>query len=93
MPMPDKETVYYELVPFKEQPAYLHRLDSMLTAAGVRTIPTLDIYNEYRKTNSSLLYHLDDTHWNPNATTLISREIVRTLSTHAEHLAVKRLPF
>ncbi len=76
MPMPDKETVYYELVPFNKQPDYLLKLDSILNTSGVPTINTLKIYNDYRKTNDNLLYHLDDTHWNSNATTIIASEII-----------------
>jgi len=80
MPMPDKETVYYELVPFLEQPNYLFKLDSILKNEGISTINTLKIYNDYRKNNMNLLYHLDDTHWNSNATELISNEIVRMVN-------------
>lgn len=80
MPMPDKETLYYELVPFNKQPNYLFQLDSLLNFEGISTINTLKIYNEYKKTHSNLLYHLDDTHWNSNATELISNEIVRLIN-------------
>ncbi|QQR98770.1 MAG: hypothetical protein IPK18_04420 [Sphingobacteriales bacterium] len=76
MPMPDKETVYYEFVPFKKQPDYLFRLDSMLINSNISTINTLNIYNNYRKNNNKLLYHLDDTHWNSNASEIIALEII-----------------
>lgn len=77
LPMPDKESVYYELVPFQKQPPYLFELDSILTNYDVATINTLKIYNNYRKENTALLYHTDDTHWNSNATEIIANEIVR----------------
>ncbi len=80
MPMPDKESVYYELVPFKQQPNYLFKLDSLLNIVGVSTINTLKIYNNYRKSSSKLLYHLDDTHWNSNATDLISTAIISKIT-------------
>ncbi len=81
LPMPDKETVYYELVPFEEQPNYLYKLDSILQISGVPTINTLKIYNNYRKTNNKLLYHLDDTHWNSNSTEIIASEIIKKYKT------------
>ena len=31
MPMPNKETVYYELVPFEQQPQYLFQFDSLIS--------------------------------------------------------------
>jgi hypothetical protein len=76
LPMPDKETVYYELVPFQSQPKYLLTLISLLKNAGVNCINTIEIYNNYRKANSELLYHFDDTHWNQNGTALIANEII-----------------
>jgi hypothetical protein len=79
MPMPDKETVYPEQVPFNKQPNYLFELDSLLNQANIATINTLKIYNHYRESNSQLLYHLDDTHWNSNATDLISNEIINKI--------------
>jgi alginate O-acetyltransferase complex protein AlgJ len=80
LPMPDKESVYFELVPFDKQPQYLSQLDSILNTAHVSTINTLEIYNEYRKTSNSLLYHYDDTHWNANATRIISKEILQKIN-------------
>ena len=77
LPMPNKETVYYELVPFSKQPNYLFKLDSILTHSNVKTINTLKLYNEYLKHNNKLLYHLDDTHWNSNATDLIAEKIIK----------------
>jgi len=71
MPMPNKETVYYNLVPFAEQPSFLFQLDSILHQSGVATINTLGIYN--RTNNASCtLYTKDDTHWNENATKIIA---------------------
>ena len=80
IPMPNKESVYFELVPFDIQPNYLFQLDSLLKHEGISTINTLKIYNDYRKTNKDLLYHLDDTHWNSNATELISNEISKLVN-------------
>lgn len=79
MPMPDKETVYYNLVPLAKQPSYLFQLDSLLNIDGISTINTLKIYNEYRNSNTTLLYHFDDTHWNSNGVELISDEIVKKI--------------
>jgi hypothetical protein len=75
VPMPDKESVYYDFVPFEQQSNYLFRLDSLLNNANVPTINTLKIYNDYRINNTNMLYQLDDTHWNSNATELIAKQI------------------
>ena len=79
LPMPNKETVYYELIPFEKQPDYLIQLDSILCSYSVLTINTLKIYNEYRKSNDRWLYNLDDTHWSPDAIKLIAGEIAEKI--------------
>lgn len=73
LPLPNKETIYYENVPFQNQPNYIPKLDSILYKKGVVTINTQKIFNAER--NSKLLYHLDDTHWNSNGVKLIVNEI------------------
>ncbi len=87
LPMPNKETVYFEKVPFVKQPDYLFTLDSVLKARNVATLNTLQLYNEYRRTQSRYLYHLDDTHWNSNATGLVSKALCRYIT--AEQLLKK----
>jgi alginate O-acetyltransferase complex protein AlgJ len=79
LPMPAKESVYYEQVPFKKQPSYFHQMDSTLQSKGICVIPTLAIYNQYRSVHDSLLYQLDDSHWNARAVGLISKKIKQVL--------------
>ena len=79
MPMPEKETVYYNFVPFDKQPDYLFRLNSLLKIKNVRTINTLKIYNNYTRCNKDLLFRPDDCHWNSNATELMSEEIIKEI--------------
>jgi len=75
VPMPDKRTVYYDLVPLEKQPNYLNKLDSLLKTNNIHSINTLEIYNNCRQTSDKLLYHLDDTHWNKVATELIAESL------------------
>lgn len=79
LPMPDKESVYYELVPFKKQPDYLFKMDSLLQHYNIESINPLELYNDYRRVSSDLLYHYDDTHWNSNATEIISNVVLEKL--------------
>ena len=88
VPMPDKESVYYDLVPLPTQPDYLLRFDSMVKSAGINSINTLQVYNDYLQKNSVLLYHLDDAHWNPNATEVVADEIVKKLKSNNHFSAV-----
>ncbi|MBP1639846.1 MAG: alginate o-acetyltransferase AlgJ [Bacteroidetes bacterium] len=74
LPMPNKETVYYDLVPFPSQPDLLFRLDSALSQQGITTLNLLPLYNNERR-KGALLYHPDDSHWNGYATQLVAAEI------------------
>lgn len=63
LPMPNKETVYYDLVPLSRQPDFLFKVNFLLDQKGIPTINTLAIYNK-SKQSDKFLYQLDDTHWN-----------------------------
>lgn len=64
LPVPNKETIYHDLLPDPKRPVYLDHLMSEVKKKGVETINLQDAYErEYHK-HSTLLYWLDDTHWN-----------------------------
>lgn len=77
VPIPDKETLYWQNVPFKEQPGYLLALDSALQSKNIPAINTLQLFNNYKESEAELLYQLDDSHWNANGTRLMAEEINR----------------
>ncbi|MDN3492427.1 hypothetical protein [Winogradskyella bathintestinalis] len=77
LPLPIKETVYYDKIPLHTQPDYLLQLDSILHREKVKTINTLELFNNYRNSNSDLIYHLDDTHWNARGVELVTEKIVK----------------
>jgi alginate O-acetyltransferase complex protein AlgJ len=80
IPMPNKESVYWELVPYKKQPNLLFSLDSALHNEKIATINTLALYNKEKK-NGTWLYHFDDTHWNKNGVKVVAKEIVKYIDT------------
>jgi alginate O-acetyltransferase complex protein AlgJ len=75
LPCPDKESVYYEYVPFSKQPSTLFQLDSILSANGINTINSLGVFNRYKR--NALLYSYDDTHWNAAGVSVIATEIMK----------------
>jgi alginate O-acetyltransferase complex protein AlgJ len=76
LPMPDKESVYFEAVPFQNQPRFLFDLNLQLQQSGINTIHTLALYNAFRSKHSKLLYNPDDSHWNATAISIVAKEIV-----------------
>jgi alginate O-acetyltransferase complex protein AlgJ len=75
LPCPDKESVYYEYVPFNKQPFTLLKLDSMLVANNVNTINTLALFTLNK--GKFLLYSYDDAHWNAAGVSVVAAEIMR----------------
>jgi len=80
MPMPNKETVYYERVPYDKQPDYINQLSEMLIKKGVNVVNTLEIFKTEREQSKQLLYQLDDTHWNSNGVRVIAEELRSTVN-------------
>lgn len=78
LPLPNKETVYYDQVPLREQPDYMNRLVTAIDKKNIATINTLEIFNTKAKDNK-LYYHIDDSHWNPSGVDLIAIEIANKL--------------
>lgn len=77
VPIPNKETTYYELVPLIKQPNYLADLYEELQKIGVESINIFELFNKQKK--SKLLYNLDDTHWNSTGADITAKEITRYL--------------
>lgn len=84
LPLPNKETVYFDKIPLKGQPNYLLKLDSVLSDRKIETINTLELYKNYRKSNSDLIYHLDDTHWNARGVVLVTEKIVEVMKANKQ---------
>lgn len=78
--LPNKETVYFENVPLDKQPNFLFKLDSVLNQNGITTVNTLKIFNDAK--NNTLLYNLDDTHWNSNGVAIVVNELIEKARTH-----------
>jgi len=75
IPMPNKETVYWDLVPYSKQPNLLFLVASALNRLGIENINPLPVYNNEKK-NRRWLYNLDDTHWASPAVEILANEIV-----------------
>ena len=76
-PIPNKETIYHELVPYEKQPPYLNLLLQKLMEQNIRVVNTLHLFNQHR--NENMLYQYDDSHWNRNGVDLVSEELARLI--------------
>ena len=82
LPLPNKETVYYDKVPLDNQPDYIYKLNSILKINGVIAVNTLELFNNNKTKGSNYFYHLDDTHWNSKGVNLVADELIKKARTH-----------
>lgn len=80
MPIPNKENIYWELVSGGRENNNLKRLIQTAEAEGIVTVDLLSVYkNIHKNKESELLYHLDDSHWNPHGVSLAVEQTLDTL--------------
>jgi hypothetical protein len=78
-PIPNKESIYYEYLPTRRRPGFLGSLARELEDRKIETVDSQKAFeDEYRK-NGTLLYFLDDTHWNGDGVELMADLIVKAI--------------
>lgn len=80
LPIPNKETVYYEEVPFENQPKYINMVCNELDKLKITNINSVSEFNRFRNNHkNTLIYHLDDSHWNSKGINIIAKKIIQVL--------------
>jgi len=69
-PIPDKKTIYWKELSLSEKPTFLKQITNKLRKAGIEILDVEDTFKKAAANNDALLYHLDDSHWNPNGVKL-----------------------
>lgn len=64
VPVPNKETIYWDVFPSKVKPHFIPDLVKALKEKGVTTINMQDDFINVTNNSKKILYHTDDTHWN-----------------------------
>jgi hypothetical protein len=77
LPIPNKENIYHDFLPDRRRPVFLEQLTRELRKRKIETVDTQKAFeDEYRK-NSTLLFFLDDSHWNPRGVRLAADRTVK----------------
>lgn len=63
MPIPNKETIYYDYLPSRSRSLALQKVLAKLERSGVVSVDLLNAYDTLRQTGGSP-YQKDDSHWN-----------------------------
>lgn len=67
MPIPNKENIYYRLLPSGQKPDFLPRLTAALRSRGVQVVDTQSTFERLYEQELQQLYPADDGHWNSTA--------------------------
>jgi alginate O-acetyltransferase complex protein AlgJ len=83
VPLPDKETIYYDLLSDGlQQRNYLTNLDSALRTNKIHTMNTFDMFIRSKKENPGrILYQYDDTHWGPEGVKIVAGQLAKNIYT------------
>jgi len=76
VPIPYKETIYFDYFRGQERPTFLHEFEQSLTDRGVKNVNLQRVFEDFKETDSRLLYHIDDVHWNRIGTGLAAQALM-----------------
>ena len=79
LPIPNKENIYYDLLPEPRRPDFLDQVVAGARNAGIEIV---DLQPDFRaaRAEGALLYHLDDTHWTAAGVRIGARALARALT-------------
>jgi len=90
MPVPNKENIYYQLLPSQQRANFLPRLFADLEARGVEVINLQEPFKHAYYNQKLLLYPKDDNHWNKNGVNIAANLLYNKLVlSHNKSIAVK----
>ncbi|MDX5481506.1 MAG: hypothetical protein LPK07_07465 [Hymenobacteraceae bacterium] len=64
MPIPNKENIYYQMLPSRKKPDFLPRLMAELRKRGIDVVDTQTNFERLHQQEKVALYPVDDAHWN-----------------------------
>jgi alginate O-acetyltransferase complex protein AlgJ len=78
-PVPNKATLYPELLPSQPRSRYLKEFTLAAKGAGLDVIDIQSLFETHRQRSSETLYLADDTHWNSTGVAITAEGIARAL--------------
>ena len=80
LPIPNKENIYYDLLPTRKKPVFVAELIAALGKAGVETIDTQGAFDTACLERGPVLYQTDDSHWGPEGVKIAARLLAEAIS-------------
>jgi len=83
MPIPNKENIYYKLLPSQKKPDFLPRLIAELEQRDVEVIDMQDTFAHLYENENIQLFPVDDAHWNGLAVQVASEKLIQNINARA----------
>ena len=80
LPIPNKENIYYKMLPSQKKPVFLRDLISELNKRNIDLIDTQTLFEDAYEKQGIKPYHTDDTHWNSNGVKIASDELMKHIN-------------
>lgn len=80
LPIPNKENIYYKLLPIGQKPEFLSLLITELKKNSVDMVDSQALFTESYEKDGLKLYHNDDTHWNANGVKAVANALFLMLN-------------
>ena len=80
LPIPNKENIYYQLLPSQKKPTFLPRLMARLDERGVAYVDTQHPFDSLYQQNQVSLYPADDAHWNDVAVKVAAQLVAKHIT-------------
>ncbi len=79
LPIPNKENIYHEYLPNPRRPIFLKQLIQELKKRKIETVDLQKTFEDEYRENLTLLYFLDDSHWNAKGVRLAADRMVELI--------------
>lgn len=89
LPIPNKENIYYQLLPSQKEATFLPQLLRRLDARGVAYVDLQPAFRELYQQQQVQLYPVDDAHWNEVAVKVAAQLLTR----HSTVAQLKATPY
>ncbi|MEJ8757039.1 hypothetical protein WG947_08535 [Pontibacter sp. H259] len=79
MPIPNKENIYYKLLPSRKKPDFLPRLIAELRKREVLVVDMQGTFEQLYEKENIKLFPVDDAHWNGIAVKVASQHVLQSI--------------
>jgi hypothetical protein len=79
LPIPNKENIYYKMMPTQKKPTFLKTVINELKKREVIVVDTQSLFEVAYEKEGFQLYHYDDTHWNSFGVKIAADGLIREL--------------